>query len=364
MSRPGSQLDRFVRRVHRRYVMLRAAEGMGLGALIGTAVGAVLLALLWWEGRSALGPSMAAVGFGALVGLVWGVARRPGLPDAATEADRQFGLADLLGSALGAGHGSVNGEPDPWAASLLAVAEARCRTLAPSAVVLNRLGARAWGGIGLATALLLTLALLAGSPGDTRAARANTPDRTANGEAANEPSAQPEHPLLVAVGPQRAAPAESDNDDRSHPTPGAAPPDPNATDATNTPDAHADPRSTKSPTGESAGGTTGSGQTKPPGAQPLGAPQPPAASPSPGNDPRPTKANNTAGGAGRAATGPSSQPPGMTGTASAGSPSPRNTPPWESDRWGQDAQQAREAIDHGRIPPEYRDVVRKYFEHE
>jgi hypothetical protein len=362
MSRPGSQLDRFVRRVHRRYLMLRAAEGMGLGALIGTAVGAMLLALLWWEGRAALGPSMGAVGFGALAGLVWGVARRPRLLEAATEADRQFGLADLLGSALVAGHGSVNGRPDPWAASLLALAEARCRTLAPSTVVLNRLGARAWGGIGLATALLLTLALLAGSPGDTRAARANAPDRSANVEAASEPSAQPEHPLLVVAGPQRAAPAESDNDDHSHPTPGAAPPDPNATDAANTPDAHAGPHSTESPTGESAGGTSGSGQTKPPTAQPLSAPQPPAANESPVNDPRASKANTPAGGAGGAASASGSHAPGMTGTASAGSPSPRNTPPWQSDRWGQDAQQAREAIDSGRVPASYRDVVRKYFE--
>src|SRR3954454_7289371 len=172
----GSDLDRFLRRVHRRYVALRAAEGLGLGALAGCGVGLVSLALLWWEGRAALGPSAAAVAFGACVGLAWGVARRPRLLDAATEADRQLGLADLLGTALTAGHHLVNDQPDPWAASVLAAAKARCRTLAPSAVALNRLAARAWGGIGLATALLLTLAMLACSPADSRAARANASD--------------------------------------------------------------------------------------------------------------------------------------------------------------------------------------------
>ena len=128
MAQSGSDLDRFVRRVHRRYVVLRAAEGLGLGALAGCAVGLVLLALLWWEGRGTLAPSAAAVGFGACVGLAWGIARRPRLLDAATEADRQLGLADLLGTALTAGHDLVNNQPDPWAASVLAIADARVKS--------------------------------------------------------------------------------------------------------------------------------------------------------------------------------------------------------------------------------------------
>jgi hypothetical protein len=363
VSQPGSDLERFVRRVHRRYVALRAAEGLGLGALVGCAVGGLLLALLWWEGRGSLGPSLAAVAFGACVGLAWAVARRPRLIDAAIEADRQLGLADLLGTALTAGHDRVNDRPDPWAASVLALAEARCRTLAPSMVVLNRLGARAWGGIGLATALLLTLALLAGSPADSHAARANAPDRTTTNDPAVDPSAPPEHPLLVVAGPQRTAPPESDNDDRSHPTPGAAPADPRTADVTSSPGPTGDPQSSHSSSAEASAGTNGSGQTRPPAAQPLSAS---SASPNPSeqHDPRPSKANATAAGAGSSARDPASRAPGMTGNASAGSPSGQNAPPWQSDHWGQDVQQAHQAVDSGRVPAAYRDVVRKYFERE
>jgi hypothetical protein len=361
VAHSGSDLDRFIRRVHRRYVVLRAAEGLGLGALVGCGVGLVLLALLWWEGRTALGPSTAAVAFGAGVGLAWGVARRPRLLDTATEADRQLGLADLLGTALTAGHSRINDQPDPWAASVLAVAEARCRTLAPSAVVLNRLGARAWGGIGLATALLLTLALLAGSPADTRAARANTLDRS-KGNAANiEPPAQPEHPLLVVGAPQRTAPSESDNDDRSHPTPIAAPADASAADSTSASTPHTDPDSTRSPSAGAASGTSGSGQTKPPPAPGTTPPSPTASASDHHDSPQPT-ANSTAGGAGASTPNPTSRQPGLTGAGSAGSAAGRETPPWQSDRWGQDVQNAREAVDSGRVPAGYRDIVRKYFE--
>jgi hypothetical protein len=52
----------------------------------------------------------------------------------------------------------------------------------------------------------------------------------------------------------------------------------------------------------------------------------------------------------------------MTGRVSAGAAGARETAPWQSDRWNQDVQNAREAVDSGRVPAGYRDVVRKYFE--
>jgi hypothetical protein len=55
---------------------------------------------------------------------------------------------------------------------VLAIADDRCRRHAPSQVLLNRLGRRAWGGIGLAAALVLTLSAMTGNPREVRAVAA------------------------------------------------------------------------------------------------------------------------------------------------------------------------------------------------
>src|SRR5207247_1177225 len=101
---------------------------------------------------------------GAIIGLTWGLARRPRLIDAAMTADRQLQLADLLATAL-----AVGSDVDPWARAVVAVADQRCRSLSPDAVVLRRFGGRAWGGIGLATALVLTIGALSSAPADSPA---------------------------------------------------------------------------------------------------------------------------------------------------------------------------------------------------
>ena len=136
-------------------VVVRAGERAGV--CLGVAAGfSVVLALgMWWEGRDALGAVGISLTLGGVIGLAWGLARRPGMMDAAVEADRQLGLADLLSTALA----SMRSE-DPWARSVVAVAEARVRTLSPGAVVLRRYGGRAWGGIGLSAALVLTLGVM------------------------------------------------------------------------------------------------------------------------------------------------------------------------------------------------------------
>ena len=107
--------------------------------------------------------------FGA-IGLLAALLRWPTRLDAAMEADRQLKLADLLSTAL-----SVRGSADTWAMTVLALAEQRCRAVSPAAVLLNRWGARAWGGVGLATALVLTLGLVS-----TRSATSQAGDSPVN----------------------------------------------------------------------------------------------------------------------------------------------------------------------------------------
>src|SRR5438067_3480147 len=99
-----------------------------------------------------------------MIGLAWGLVRRPGLIDAALLADSQLELSDLLATAL-----ATASSADPWSRAVVAMAEQRCRSLSPDAVVLRKLGGRARGGIGLAAALVLTLGVLSGVPADSRA---------------------------------------------------------------------------------------------------------------------------------------------------------------------------------------------------
>src|SRR3712207_358729 len=112
-------LDRFLRAVHRRHVVLRLLECAGGGLLAACAAGGVLVALLLWQGRPALAPAVWTLGLGCALGVGWGVVRRPGALQAAMEADRQLRLAGLLGTALLLRQKTQ----DPWAASVLAVAE-------------------------------------------------------------------------------------------------------------------------------------------------------------------------------------------------------------------------------------------------
>ncbi len=162
MRTPASDLERFVRTLHRRLVVVRAAEAAGLGALAGCGAAVLLIPLLVWRGQPPMLPAAAMVLLGAAGGLMWSLSRRPSRLDAAMEADRQLDLADLLGTAISAGGGRTSN--DPWQRTVVALAEARCRRHKPSEVLLNRFGARAWGGIGLAAALVFTLAALPGFP--------------------------------------------------------------------------------------------------------------------------------------------------------------------------------------------------------
>ena len=187
--------------VHRRIVVLRVLESIALGCAAAAVAGLLLLPIIWWRGRSPLGMAEMLLGLGAICGLIRGLAARPTPLDAAAEADRQLDLHDLLGTVLLLCRGGDDDLTTPqWCASLLAISETRCRDLRASTVIINRLGLRTWGGIGVLVGGLLTLSLLCAQPPDV----APPPDLTPRPRRCHprrrkrkETSIDPQHPLSV-----------------------------------------------------------------------------------------------------------------------------------------------------------------------
>ena len=360
MASPAPHFHAFLRSVHRRLVVVRAAERTGLGVLAGCAAAGVLLPLLYWGGQGAVVPSLFLLGLGTIAGIAWGIASRPSVLVAAMEADRQLALADLLGTAAACDARPDAGD-DPWRSTVLAVADDRCRQLAPSQVLLNRFGARAWGGIGLAAALVLTLAGLSGNPADLRA----TPARGTNGATA---------PLaLRTADPQRArtAPA-ADLRPMSRarpdgPSDGGSSERPMTSDRPSPADTTAGKSNPSAPGRPSAAGDEGVGG----GAGRARQSQPPRVSVTASDSSAPVSrapdstAGQQVGGSGRAsAAQPSSRDPADAGGSSAGAsaaPTDR-VPPWHSQSWPADRRAAAEALDAGRVPDACRDLVRDYFD--
>jgi hypothetical protein len=352
-------LDHFLTAVHRRHVALRVLERTGLCVLVACGACALLIPLLLWQGQSALAPAVWVLAFAATGGLLWGGLRRPGRLEAAMEADRQLRLADLLGTALMLRKSP--GAADPWAASVLATADARCRELSPSSVILHRLGARTWGGIGLATALVLAVALLASSPTDTRAARSDAV--AGDRPVASDASPAVDRPLVAASpsGAPRSIPQGSGTD-RDSGRPGL-------TDSAQGKGPDTAPRRPgESPdgrpgAGDTSGGTSGSSSTERRAARP-----PPKAS-AEGQGTAAVGATRpsarASAGVGRASD-PSADPSTADGalgsTAGATAGTAPATPPWAAPGFDSGARRAQEALDSGQVPAAYRDIVRKYFE--
>src|SRR5207248_4283620 len=102
----------------------------------------------------------------AAVGFMGALLRRPSIIDAAVEADRQLDLADLLATAWQL---EKTQNCESFETAVLLLANERAANLQPRSVVLHRLGLRAWSGIGLAGALVLTVAIFSANPIDSEA---------------------------------------------------------------------------------------------------------------------------------------------------------------------------------------------------
>ena len=337
MKTGSADLDRFLRAVHRRWVVVRIAEVTGVGVAAGCGLALLVLPILLWRGEPALPVVIAAAAVAAVAGMIAGVIRRPDLASAAAEADRQLDLADLLSTALATRDRAAD---DPWAAVVVATASARCRTLAPSAVIVNRFGGRAWGGIGLATALVLTLGLMSADPRQSAAVTPAGDDDAIDGGLASSRVS----PRDVDPGP---TPRRAATDGRDRETASAMTADGAASDPAD--------QSTGAASASESGG--GAGIATSPRTANVARPQQASAAGSRGQ----AVGDASAGGA-SAGPAPTSGIDDRSSASAAASPPSNRAPAWRSSAWPVAREEALSGVRDGTIDGQYRDLVRAYFD--
>jgi hypothetical protein len=327
---------RFLRAVHRRLIVARAVERAGICAAVATGFALIFTGAMLWRGDNGLALALATILLGASIGLVWGLVRRPAITDAAFAADRQLQLSDLLATAL-----SFVSSDDPWRRAVVAVADQRCRTLSADAVIVRKLGGRAWGGIGLAAALVLTLGALSALPADTRAKAGATSEAQVAPAMAQAPvthrgSANPD------VVPPPQALGSTDIDASSEPadtnSAATAPHLANAAVAAN---------------GNSMGTTSSHADVEPLPSAESASSDPPASS---GNL---QAADSSAAGGVTGQTDPTGT--GRAGMRAGAGSASGEAAPWQSSSWQSDRQAALREVENSQVPASYRDVVREYF---
>jgi hypothetical protein len=167
MRIPVSHFQKSLREIHRRWMWIRAFERVAMCLLIACGVALGLSIILISRGESALSLTLVCLAGGLLLGAGVGWIVRPNLFDTAVEVDRQLHLADLLATALSIEKRqtvSADSFDQQWSTTILAMAEARCASIENESLVLRRLGAGAWGGVGLFAALVLTIGFLSANP--------------------------------------------------------------------------------------------------------------------------------------------------------------------------------------------------------
>ena len=321
---------------------MRLGEAAGLGLFCGAVLGLLLVPILLWRGEPALQLVGWLLGASAVVGLAWALLRRPIVLDAAIEADRQLDLADLLSSAwLTHRH---TGENDQFASALISMADERAKLLVPAAVILNRLGVRAWGGIVLTTALLITLGLISANPIESQASVGATRQKPM---LAVTPSSE----RLPGIHGSSNSPPRATSIDHPMGTDESRNSQ-TSTEAGAAKNAAAKPQANNQATSNGTGG--GAGRT------PIDAKS--AALNAGGSNAVPPSAKNgsPAGGTGAASARGTGRSDGSgSGIGNMQKESP--PPPWASDGWPAAQAAAESAVRSGEVPAAYHDLVRDYF---
>lgn len=332
-------LDRFIRAVHLRWIIIRMIERAGVGVLAGSLVAGVLLPILLWRNQSPWSTLLGCLALGAAGGLLLGWIRRPTRLAAAVEADRQLDQADLLGTAYALPETSAS---DEWSAAVRFDAERRCGTLSANGIVLRRLGSRAWGGIGLAAALLVTVGLMFSDPLATRAERdlRTGLNATRRGEATTK---WPEYrSTQSSLTPREGSTGESDRllqamSERAR-------------------DEGAVSQNKRGSRNQSHGdAASGAGSAESDARQSM----PVDASPA-----TPARSDSAVSGITTSASGSERAPDrGAETIRGTVTPAPmhRQRLPWQDASWSTDRVAAEHAIREGSLPDAYSDVVREYF---
>jgi hypothetical protein len=341
-----TQLDGFVTAVHRRMLLLRAVERLGLCLLGGCVLLFVLMPILIWRSQATAQLTLVTLGTALVAGIAWALTSRPSRLAAAMEADRQLKLHDLLGTALLLQQG---GSLDEIERTVISQAEASCSQFSPATVVLHRLGARGWGGIGLAATLVGGLYLL--GPDTSRAeARASTSPKSWQETELENEKANATHLLET---PDMRRQREGGGTDEDPPKPDGSNADESTAGntATNTNQAaHNDVGASQEGTG--AGAAQSASKTNPAKTTDTAS----------GNSRMNPQGTDTAGGGG--ASTENGNTTGKSGNTAAAVKSHKPAPIWQSQSWPADQESARSAIRSGQIPDAYRELVRDYFERE
>ncbi len=334
---------KFISAVWRRILLIRIVESIAIAIATAAAAGLALMPILWWRAESGLPLALAMLILGTAIGLVWGISRRPSRFGAAVEADRQLNLHDLLGTV----YLLADVASDSWRESLAVISDARCRSLRPSAVVVNRLGLRAWGGVGILGALLITLGLFTSRPIEVNAA--------ASMSESNPLAGLPVIQLPVAVAnentrPMARPPGPGGTDDISNRGFEQDRPDDSQANALSKTDSAQNHSASAANSAAGGGAVVTHSRQSPQESPPILA-----------GAHTPSRSGPAAAGAGRSDAAAHS--PGDFGGTLA-SPS-RNlnapAPPWQTSEWPADVAAARAAIGSRRVPDSDADLIRDYF---
>jgi hypothetical protein len=326
----GQPLCSFLRAVHRRLILVRWVESVGGGVLAGSAAALPLVAIQLYRHEPAWPAALLLMVVGAMGGMVFALRTWPSRMTAARLADSQLNLADLLSTTVA----MQDLQDDPWVVSVRAIADSRCRELSPSQLVLNRWGARAWGGVGLSTALVLAVSLLGSDPHSLQA-RSDKADERPAAQSRSEVPLDSEVRNSTEVARKQQNPAHS-----------TAPDESGEYASESTLRENAQKLRDGSPHEGQSEGTTGLAHL-----------------PQPIRSMNPSSARSTGEISDGQGDGPANTAVGNDGNANAGigDDASVDVPAWKSASWPEDRARALHAIDDGHIPDAYRDLVREYF---
>lgn len=342
VNRSPSSLDRFIGRVYWRLVLLRLLEWSGIGFALGCGVALLSIPLLRNRQEAPLAIAAVIMAIGGVLGFIAALLRRPRVIDAAVESDRQLELADLLTTAWQLEKSSAT---EAFEGAVLIIANQRAANLRPRAVVLHRLGVRAWGGIGLAGALVLTVAIFTANPLDSQASSAPFLPQAASSKTRSDAKTLP-NSANQSSGHRPTATAGDHPGGEDDPLPGAG-------KTTNT-TANANSGQNTTQTGNPEGTGAGAGQSPPTPdkSNPLAS----------GTNSTGTNSKGTAAsGVGASAENGNAGSSNGSSTSAGNSGKSSSVPAWKSDSWPAAQQAADAAISAGGIPPGYHDLVREYF---
>jgi len=232
----------------------------------------------------------------------------------------------------------------PWRDAVLAMAEDRCRSLRPNAVIVHRLGLRAWSGVGILSGLLLAVGVLITQPQASSAGFSTSRAFDSAGVSQNTAG------NIASTARPAGDNSLNESSPRSFPS--------------NRPETNSDAKSSTanghSKDSHNTGGSSGNGgglaitPTKSSGGPLLTD----AAGPSMNS-----QSGDSATGAGRETESgnPSAKSGNGTATGAAGN---HTVPPWQTDQWPADSAAAQDAIRQGSVPDADADLVRDYFKRE